>query len=585
MACVDLVSLEKQLQVYCDVDSGVFVSLQRQFRRLKCKSCLENGDCDAFYAFVFSTLLDIHADQKTIFAAIILCYGIEDTWSDIVGSTPASLVLGVRHLMAYEFEALTSGSERHEVVRKMLVSLSDDLRVVLLYLVLQLARLQVPKDLSIAHLVSQRQLAAVILHIFVPVAGRFGLYRLKRLLEDACFQYLYPSEFEVLKLSYSKRFEISDAYFERLISKISSFLTDHDVVAEVSGRVKGMYSTYSKMKRYASYQLLDIYDLLAFRVVVADVSECYKVMGLFNSSFSSVEERFKDYIAYPKINGYQSLHLVVHGLIEEDLAVPVEIQIRTHEMHEEAEYGIASHWWYEEQGIKQRSAFVKEQGVHERVSDKYDWVGNLLRVHERLSDSKRAYDIDFFSDRIFVLTISNEVLDLPRGSTPVDLAYAISKEMGDHCFKAKVNGRTVSLDYELESGDKVFIVQKLQAVPSIFWLSFVCTQRAKDSIKLWLQDHDGLDEQEKRPTGIQPLEVPDKKPVSGRSVSDRRLLVHGYTDLDTRLASCCAPLPGVSLLGYVTRGGFISVHRKDCRALHALDRRRYIEVSWAQEKV
>jgi (p)ppGpp synthase/HD superfamily hydrolase len=583
MKDVSLSSVLRRLAVYTSVNKQMFACFKKKMSSYVPYEGDESSFSPDLLQVLIESLLDIHADEKTVLSAFLLCYRREASWDEDYGTEITALVDGVRNLMNLQFERLEMGSQRGEVLRKMLVALSKDVRGVLLYLMIQLVRLEHQCDSDMEMIVHHRHLATIIMHIFVPVAGRLGMYRLKRRLEDACFRYLYPVEYQALIASYKSRTELEDGRLDSIVDDLQNFFETQGIFCSVSGRVKGLYSTFTKMKRSQKYKLSDIYDLLAFRVIVDSPLDAYNAMGFMSSHYVTDNSRFKDYIAYPKINGYQSLHMVVYGIIAEDENIPVEVQIRTEQMHREAEYGIASHWWYEEEGIKQRSASVSGSNadtftVQKSIADKLDWVSHLVQIHESLSKADEKNDLDFFSDRIFVLTLSNEVIDLPVGSTPVDFAYALGDEMGHKCFKVKVNGRIVSLDYELKSGDKVFVIPKMHAVPSPFWLSFVQTDKAKSKIKEWLIQN--TDSDLELADSFKAVVEPDVSPVSYSKKKRPYLYVHGFSDLETRLATCCKPLEGDRVRGYVTRGGFISVHKKTCRALLALDRRRYIDVSW-----
>src|SRR5690606_21872608 len=408
------------------------------------------------------TLLELRADLTTL-SAFLMFHLSEAGRKKVKLDADLALVLerldGLQEIISI---GKFSENQSADSVRKMFLALSKDFRVILIVMALRYADLFELDQLSP---LLRKKIARQTLEIFVPITGRLGIYTLKRKLEDRCFSFLSQSEYMSLQAAFDQRQEVSETTIERLIAQVTEFLRSHGIKARVTGRVKGKYSTYMKLKQKGGGSIDEIYDLLALRVIVDKQTDCYTVLSLVNNHWQAIQGRFKDYIAMPKPNGYRSLHTAILGMIE-GLPRAVEVQIRTTEMHREAEFGIAAHWWYEEEKIKggkNQQPFVGKSNYQEKLQ----WVRNLVHLQDSLFETKSQVSFDFFSDRIFVMTLNGVVIELPKGSTPLDFAYALSDTLGNHCFKAKVNGKIVPLHYELQNGDRVFVVKKMEATPNL----------------------------------------------------------------------------------------------------------------------
>ncbi len=517
---------------------------------------------------------------------------------------------------------IVSGGEQAENLRKMLVAMAEDLRVVFIKVADRLHNMRTLDALSRE---KQYSIAGETLEIYAPLAHRLGIWELKWQLEDLSFRYLEPERYhQIADLIADKR-----AHRESFIAEINEVLNrEFDRIglkADVFGRPKHIYSIYQKMERYSALgkDFDDIHDLLAIRVLVGDVSECYSALGVVHSLWHPMPEQFDDFIANPKPNGYQSLHTAVmcQG------TTPLEVQIRSREMHRFAEYGVAVHWRYKG-GQKTDMGF--EEGI--------GWLRQLIEWHRELSGAEEFLEsvrTDVFSDQVFVYTPKGEIKDLAKGSTPLDFAYRVHTDLGHRCIGAKVNGRLVSLNYQLNNGDVIQVLStKGDRGPSRDWLNanlgYVKTSRAKEKIRQWFKKQErtenvergrGLLEKLMRHLGIkfservklaglfghdnldefydaigyggitthqiasrlaaqqQPKEVeaiPPRKPVSTVNVV-------GGGDMLTQLAQCCNPLPGDKIIGYVTRSRGVTIHRQDCiNVVNEDERERLMPVDWGQ---
>ncbi len=548
---------------------------------------------------------------------------------EIARLVEATTKLGKLSRQATEGPALmadpTLSQQQAENLRKMLVAMAEDLRVVFIKLA---DRLHNMRTLDALEPAKQRQIAAETLEIYAPLAHRLGIWELKWQLEDLCFRYLEPEAYRrIARLLAAKR-----ATRERLIGEITRQLeAEFDRVglrAEVFGRPKHIYSIYQKMERYAAMgkDFDDIYDLLAVRVLVETVPECYSALGIVHNLWHPLPEQFNDYIANPKPNGYQSLHTTVmcRG------TTPLEVQIRTRQMHHIAEYGVAVHWKYKE-------GAAADDGFEEGVA----WLRQLIEWHRELRGAEEFLEsvrTDVFSDQVFVYTPRGEIKDLPKGSTPIDFAYRIHTDLGHRCIGAKVNGRLVPLNYQLNNGDIVQILtSRTDRGPSRDWLNsslgFVRTSHAKEKIRQWFKKRERTENVERgrellekmmRQLGIKFSErnrlaalfkyenlddfyntigyggitthqiaarlaqeeaVPAPQP--GAAAPPRRpssgIKVLGAGDMLTQLAGCCHPVPGDDIIGYITRSRGVTVHRKDCtNILNEEEKERLVPVDWGR---
>ena len=578
---------------------------------------------------VAAILADLELDAETISAAL-LHDTVEDTalTADEVerefGPEVARLVDGVTKLGRI---ALRSDQQQQaENIRKMMVAMAEDLRVVLIKLA---DRLHNMRTLDPLPEVKRRKISRETLDIYAPLAHRLGIGQIKWELEDLAFRNLEPDAYEdVVKRIARKRHDR-----ETLVSDLREILARElekvGIQAEITGRPKHIYSVWQKMTR-ENKDFSEIYDLSAMRVHVDSVRDCYGVLGVVHSLWKPVPGRFKDYIAMPKSNGYQSLHTTVITHTGE----PIEIQIRTHEMHRVAEFGVAAHWTY------------KEGGKDASFDQKLSWLRSLLEWQNEVGDAESFLDtvkVDLFQDEVYVFTPKGDVLNLPADSTPVDFAYRIHTEVGHRCIGAKVNGRMVPLDYALQNGEIVEVLtSKSPHGPSRDWLNFVKSASAKERIRKWFKSQsreenvakgrDLLDKELHRMHRVNLADLSDEKldeiaalhkygavddflaaigygDLSTHSVVMRmapsldtpggdlrpiplipnvqptpRVLVHGEKGVLTKIAPCCQPVPGDAIVGYTTRGKGVTVHRVDCiNAVNAQDQARVVPVDWDSE--
>ncbi len=587
---------------------------------------------------VASTLAELELDSDTLSAALLHDV-VEDTPLTLVdvrdefGEPIAEIIDGVTKLDRFNFR--TAEEQQSENIRKMLIAMAKDVRVILIKLADRLHNMQTIDALPPAR---RRAIAEETLEIYAPLAHRFGISQLKWKLEDLSFEVLYPKRYQQIQRMVSERRAEREKYMEQVADQISAELRKHKVKADVSGRVKHFYSIYEKMVN-RGVEFDEIMDLSAVRVIVDSVRDCYAALGIIHSMWMPVPGRFKDYIAMPKLNLYRSLHTVVIALEGR----PLEIQIRTQEMHRTDEYGIAAHWLYKE---------TKRRDHGGRA-----WLKQVMEWQEELKDPTefmKTLKIDLFQDEVFVFTPKGKVLSLPSGSTPIDFAYSIHTEVGHHCVGARVNGKMVPLAYRLQNGDIVDIMtSKTSNGPSQDWMNIVETPRARNKIRQWFsrerredEIQEGKEELDRamRKRGIpfqrkevsrvlaqvaeenhcskledlyriigagnispnqvankvaQYLEPPPKSegvivpeselPVRPRPEAEaeeqrlgQRIKVHGIDNALVQVARCCYPAPGDPIVGFVTRGRGVSVHRDDCSNVQGLSREadRMIEVSW-----
>ncbi|MGB9791227.1 MAG: RelA/SpoT family protein [Thermacetogeniaceae bacterium] len=581
-------------------------------------------------------LAELELDMTSIVAGLLHDV-VEDTpvtlkeIEERFGPTVSFLVSGVTKLGKIEFK---NKEESHaENLRRMFLAMARDVRVILIKLA---DRLHNMRTLDHQPEAKQREIAQETLDIFAPLAHRLGIYKIKSEIEDLAFRYLEPEKYYELVEKVAKKRREHEDYINLVIAKLREKLAEAGIEAEISGRPKNLYSIYHKMVTQ-NKSLAEIYDLIAVRAIVNTVRDCYATLGIVHTMWKPIPGRFKDYIAMPKPNMYQSLHTTLVG----PLGQPFELQIRTHEMHRTAEYGIAAHWKYKEGGKLSDVQF----------EEKLSWLRQILEWQHELRDAREFMEslkIDLFSDVVFVFTPKGDVVELPAGSVPVDFAYKIHTEVGHRCIGAKVNGKLVPLDYQLSNGDIVEILTSKQSNgPSRDWLLFVKTSQAKNRIRQWfrkekreeniLRGRDLL-EKEVRRAGLEfasffkmdvmeklgrhfgfqsadsllasigegtlnPAQVvkafrdelQEEAPVANENAllvkipaKKKRpvtsgVVVKGEKNLAVHLSRCCNPLPGDKIIGYITRGRGISVHRADCpNIVHHMqaEKERLIEVSW-----
>ena len=578
---------------------------------------------------VAAILADLELDAETL-AAALLHDTVEDTpltaeaVNQEFGPEVARLVDGVTKLGRISLRS--DQQQQAENIRKMMVAMAEDLRVVLIKLA---DRLHNMRTLDPLPEVKRRKISRETLDIYAPLAHRLGIGQIKWELEDLAFRNLEPEAFEDVSKRITRKRHERETLVSDLRDVLASELVNVGIKAEITGRPKHIYSVWQKMTR-DNKDFSEIYDLSAMRVLVESVRDCYGVLGVVHSLWKPVPGRFKDYVAMPKSNGYQSLHTTVIGTTGE----PIEIQIRTQEMHRVAEFGVAAHWNY------------KEGGKDTAFDEKLSWLRSLLEWQNEVGDAESFVDtvkVDLFQDEVYVFTPKGDVLNLPADSTPVDFAYRIHTEVGHRCTGAKVNGRMVPLDYELKNGEIVEIITvKAGHGPSRDWLNFVKSASAKERIRKWFKSQrreenvakgrDLLEKELHRMHRVSLSELPDATlleiagahkygtiddflaaigygDLSPHSVVMRmslsrdaeaddmrsiplipnvqptpRVLVRGEKGVLTKVAPCCQPVPGDAIIGYTTRGRGVTVHRVDCmNAVNAQDRARVVPVNWDVE--
>jgi GTP pyrophosphokinase len=579
---------------------------------------------------------DLQLDSVTI-AAALLHDVVEDTgtppaWLEQeFGAEIAMLVDGVTKLTKMSFNS--QEEEQAENYRKMIVAMAADIRVILIKLADRLHNMR-----TLCYLSKQKQIqkAKETLEVYAPLAHRLGIYSFKWQLEDLAFATLHPRKYAEIQQWVSQRRVDREGYVEGAAGFLNEELDGAGIEADIIGRAKHFYSIYVKMSRRGK-EFNEIFDLTALRVLVRTVKDCYGAIGIIHSLWKPIPGRFKDYIAMPKFNMYQSLHTTVIG----PGGKPLEIQVRTKDMHQTAEFGVAAHWMYKEKG--------------DRSIDKLVWLRQLMEWQSETGDPREFMDtlrIDLFEDEVFVFTPKGDVKSLPAGSTPIDLAYAVHTDVGNHCVGAKVNGRIVPLHHHLYSGDIVEIItSKSSRGPSRDWLGIVVTPRARQKIRQFFRreeredsEHSGRDLLQEtlrreglpaqkvltskafikivRDTGFQQAadlfvaigsgRVPVKQVVNkvmrhlgamkeavpeiemlptatGVSAeptapsSEFGIVVDGMTDIVVRLANCCKPIPGDEIVGYISLGKGVTIHRGDCRNARALAKNpeRFTTVSWS----
>jgi len=414
-------------------------------------------------------LAKYHLDQDTIIAGLLhdVPEDTEKTLDDIkkeFGKDVAHLVEGITKLGKLKYR----GIERYlENLRKMFIAMASDIRVIFIKFADRLHNL---KTLNALPPAKQERIARETLEIYAPIANRLGIWQMKGKLEDISFKYLYPQEYHALVKQLEEKYSERDEMLKRLKQKITTELKKEGIkIIEISGRTKDLWSLYKKLQTHDN-ELMRIHDIVALRVVVPAIADCYRTLGIIHNKWRPIPNRFKDYISQPKPNGYQSLHTTIFC----GDGKTVEVQIRTQEMHLTAEYGIAAHWHYDERGSI-------------KFNKKVEWMQELTKWREEIKDDQKYLDslkIDVFQDRIFVFTPQGDVIDLPEDSTPIDFAYHIHTEIGDKAIAARINNQMASLDTAIKSGDMVEIVtDKNRKGPNRDWLKFVKTHAARDKIK------------------------------------------------------------------------------------------------------
>ena len=586
-------------------------------------------------------LSDMHLDEAAISAALLHDV-VEDTTFTIeemqekFGDEVAMLIDGVTKLGKIEYKS--KEEQQLENYRKLFLAMAKDLRVILIKLA---DRLHNMRTLKYMRADKQKRIARETIEIYAPLANRLGISNIKCELEDLCLRYLEPEIYYDLVENVKQKRQERQAFIDDAMAQLREKLVSAGMKAEIRGRAKHFYSIYRKMRR-DNKDISEIYDLSAVRVLVETESECYGVLGLIHAMWKPIPGRFKDYIAMPKSNGYQSLHTTVMTR-----GYPLEIQIRTFAMHQVSEYGFAAHWKYKEVG--------KNAVAGNAYDQKMSWLRQMVNLQQELADPREyveALKVDVFADEVFVFTPRGDVIGLPKGSIPLDFAYRIHTEVGHHCVGAKVNGKLVPLEYKLKNGDIVSIItNKANNGPSRDWLNIVASSETRNKIRSWfkkatreenIERGRELIEKEAKRLGYEPKELlkndrlsqmakkfnihaeddllaslgfggvtvngvltklidlhkqelkentaPDVskllselKPQQGEvRKSSHGVLVEGEAGILVHLARCCNPIPGDPIVGFVTRGRGVSVHRADCTNIFhdAVDYSRALEVDW-----
>lgn len=578
---------------------------------------------------VCGILAEMKLDMSSIVTGL-LHDTVEDTLATteeidtLFGSEIAFLVDGVTKISQLPY---TTKIERQaEGFRKLILATAKDIRVVLIKLADRLHNMRTLEHLPEAR---RKSIAKETFDIYAPLAHRLGINWLANELEDLSFKFLNPEEYERLSASIEERKKEWSAHVDEIKKIINGKLEEFDINAEVTGRFKHVYGIYRKMETQ-NLEFESVYDVIAFRIITNSLRECYEALGAVHSAWKPVPGRFKDYIALPKGNGYQSLHTTVIGPFGERM----EIQIRTRAMHEVAEYGVASHWKYKEGKLDSHGTYE----IYSTLRQLLEW-----KDIKDPTEYMEAIKGELISDVVYVFTPQGDLMELPSGATPVDFAYAVHSEVGNTCTRANVNGKLVPLNHQLRTGDTVEIVTSADRHPNRDWLKFVVTSRAKTKIRSWLRNEErtqseivgksicerkfkqhGLDFQSMLRSGelqsaLSDLKFRDEKElylavgfgkISATDLLKRVLptdrmhqgpekesriekiiqtitgsseggvLISGYNDVMIRFANCCSPLPGEQITGYITRGKGITIHKNDCPRLLDVDDARRIDVEW-----
>ncbi len=584
---------------------------------------------------VAGLLADLKLDVPSIVTGF-LHDTIEDTLAtaedltSLFGAEVATLVEGVTKISKINFK--TKEESQAENFRKMLLAMAIDIRVILVKLA---DRLHNMRTLEFQDETKQRRIARETMDIYAPIANRLGISWVKVELEDLSFRYLHPEVYFDLVKKISQKKQEREAFVEEAKAIIFDKLSFYCIPGEVSGRSKHLYSIYRKMEK-RNVEFEEIYDLIAVRILVNDVRECYEVLGVIHSAWKPIPGRFKDYIAMPKGNMYQSLHTTVIGPQGDRM----EVQIRTHEMHSVADAGIAAHWKYKE-----------GKGYDEKDVKRFAWLRQLLEWQQDLQDSKEFMDsvkVELFTEEVYVFTPKGDVKGYPKGSTPIDFAYSVHTDIGHRCVGAKVNGKLVPLKYELKNGDIVEVITSPHHTPSKDWLKIVKSSRARNKIRSWIKIEErkrsivlgreicekdfrryslnlqkiqksgefkkiagefgyAADEDLMAAVGYGKISssqivgklLPEDKIKERNDHKESRLEsvinklkgkssgaveISGLDDVLVRFGKCCNPVPGDEITGFITRGKGVTVHTADCPFALEGDPERRVDVVWNKGK-
>ncbi|MDX1348187.1 MAG: bifunctional (p)ppGpp synthetase/guanosine-3',5'-bis(diphosphate) 3'-pyrophosphohydrolase [Thiomicrorhabdus chilensis] len=580
---------------------------------------------------VAKILADLKVDADTLVATLLSDANVEEIYNqDFIvehfGESTAELVEGIRFLNQFkDFDISHRSDVQNERLRQMLLAMTTDIRIMIVKLAYRVARL---RHLKFEEPAVRKQIAEETQLIFSPLANRLGIAQLKWELEDLSFRFLHPEQYKDIASQLDSKRHGREKYIQSVIDILQTLLKSQNIEAKISGRPKHIYSIWKKMQR-KNLPIDELFDLRAVRIYVDSIKECYEVLGLIHSHWSYIKDEFDDYITSPKDNGYQSIHTVILG----PEGKTVEIQIRTNDMHHYAEYGVAAHWRYKEGG----------KGVDKNLEKS---IANVRQLLENANDPDVFKEIstELKSQHIYVMTPQNEIMTLRQGATPLDFAYSIHTELGHGCRGAKINGRIQPLSTRLKTGDKVEILSVKHGGPSRNWLNpnlgYLNSSSARNKVKNWFNKQDrtqnihageslfnreikrlnaaqvkaklivkrfrveseeelyeaigkGQINERQLANSIQEQLKPQqkvfgfKRPAYGEEIPhDRPVYVVGATQLKTQLAPCCQPQKGDDIVGYVTRGRGITVHRSDCPNILNLthdERQRIIEVSWSDQ--
>ncbi len=642
----DIISLVKQKKRWAD--TKIIIKAYNYAKEKHGTQCRKSGEPYIIHPVQVAYILaDIGLDESTICAALLhdVVEDTEVTHEDLVrdfSEEIANMVAGVTKLGELRYQASTE-ERQVENYRKMFLAMGKDIRVIIIKLADRLHNLR-----TLKYLRRDRQIANAkeTMELYAPLANRLGIYSLKWELEDLAFKYLYPEEYRELVAGIDKKREERLKFIEKIMGDIRGALKKQKIEAEVTGRAKHLYSIYRKMKR-DNKTLDQIYDLFALRILVNSVKDCYTALGVVHEMYSPMPGRFKDYIAVPKPNMYQSIHTTLLG----EKGTPFEVQIRTWEMHRIAEYGIAAHWAYKEANYGK-----KGKQVVEVTNDKLSWLRETLEWQQDMKDPQEFLNTlktELFEDEVYVFTPKGKILVLPREATPIDFAYSIHEEIGNHMIGCKINSKMMPIITKLKSGDIIEIMTSdSQKGPSRDWLKFIKTTKAKSKIQSWFKkeqrteniekgkeliekeikrigiSHDELFKQDyvnaaldrykfknleemyasvgfgaisqvkiisrmleeyRKAHNEENIEQKIEELTSKRKhikPSNTGVVVKGIDNCLVKLSKCCNPVPGDNIIGYITKGRGVSVHRTDCVNVKDLlkEEDRIIDVYWYTEE-
>ncbi len=548
-------------------------------------------DLHAHAMGVKEILLSLKLDEASCLAAEHLDSTLsKESLEKQLGQEVAQLIMGYRALKAAQLKIARQSSNQLgqsaqaqiEVLRKMLLAFAHDLRVVLLHLA---SVVQTLRWVTSQRIETPTSWAQDILDVDAALANRLGIWQLKWEMEDLAFRCLTPDTYkQIASLLDSKRVE-RETFIAEVMTRLQAELNQAGIKGEVQGRPKHIYSIWKKMQGKA-IDFAQLYDVRAFRIMVEDVKDCYAALGIVHHIWQPIPKEFDDYIARPKPNGYQSLHTVVMDTEN----ISFEVQVRTHEMHKQAEYGVAAHWRYKEAGKQGYAGTVSAKEEYDR---RIAWARQLIAWKEDAWDQLKGQELD---DQIYVLTPLGQVVPLQQGATPIDFAYSVHTDLGHHCRGSRVDGAMVPLDTQLKNGQTVEIISVKQGGPSLDWLNaergYLATNRAKSKVRAWFsaqqaeQDGDKTDKDEIVAEVVKP-ELPDiilRKSKVKAGQGD--VLVVGVDSLLTQLSRCCRPVPPDPISGFVTKGRGVSIHRQDCSTFKQLLARapeRVVVTEWGNQ--